>query len=35
MSGHGVIQWKTREQTVGPSDTIHTPADAVEHHATS
>ena len=36
VSGHGVIQWKTesgatREQKVGPGDTIYTPADVVEH----
>jgi mannose-6-phosphate isomerase-like protein (cupin superfamily) len=36
ISGHGVIQWKTdsgetREQKVGPGDTIFTPADVVEH----
>ncbi|MBM3341019.1 MAG: hypothetical protein FJY56_02750 [Betaproteobacteria bacterium] len=36
ISGHGVIQWKnergeTREQQVGPGDTIHMPPDVVEH----
>lgn len=36
LSGSGVIQWKTEsgevaEQQVGPGDTIHMPADAVEH----
>jgi oxalate decarboxylase/phosphoglucose isomerase-like protein (cupin superfamily) len=36
LSGQGVIQWKTesgevQEQQVGPGDTIHMPADVVEH----
>jgi mannose-6-phosphate isomerase-like protein (cupin superfamily) len=36
LSGRGVIQWKSetgeiREQEVGPGDTIHMPAGAVEH----
>lgn len=36
LSGRGVIQWKTesggsREQEVGPGDTIHMPAGVVEH----
>lgn len=36
LGGRGVIQWKTesgelREQEVGPGDTIHMPADVVEH----
>ncbi len=36
LSGHGVVQWKNadgavEEQKVGPGDTIHFPADAVEH----
>ena len=36
VSGRGVIQWKTEsgeigEQAVGPGDTIHLPADVVEH----
>ncbi|MGZ8156555.1 MAG: cupin domain-containing protein [Burkholderiales bacterium] len=36
LSGQGVIQWKTesgevQEQRVGPGDTIHMPADVVEH----
>lgn len=36
MSGHGVIQWKTesgetREEPVGPGDTIHMPPGVVEH----
>lgn len=36
ISGRGVIQWKTesgetREQEVGPGDTIHMPPGVVEH----
>ena len=36
LSGRGVIQWKTdsgetREQEVGPGDTIHMPPGVVEH----
>jgi uncharacterized cupin superfamily protein len=36
LSGQGVVQWKTdsgkvEEQQVGPGDTIHFPADVVEH----